>query len=162
MFGETLLLGRVRSEAGRGRWLEIIGQEAGRLTHLVENLLHFSRSERQAHRVAPEPTWMAPLVRSVVEAFSPLAVPRRVRLRTDIAEGVVAAVDPEPFRQMLLNLLDNAVKYGPEDQTVTLTLAPADAAGGRPRHPGGHRARAPPAPSGPRRGGGWRREGGPA
>ena len=129
MFGETLLLGRVRSEAERRRSLEIIDQEARRLTHLVENLLHFSRSERQGHRVAPEPTWMAPLVRSIVEAFSPLAVPRRVRLRTDIAEGVVAAVDPEPFRQMLLNLLDNAVKYGPEDQTVTVTLAPADAAG---------------------------------
>src|SRR5438309_1295056 len=129
MFGETLLLGRVRSEAERRRSLEIIDQEARRLTHLVENLLHFSRSELQAHRVAPEPTWMAPLVRSIVEAFSPLAVPRRVRLRTDIAEGVVAAVDPEPFRQMLLNLLDNAVKYGPEDQTVTVTLAPTDAAG---------------------------------
>src|SRR5438445_530399 len=109
--------------------LEIIDQEARRLTHLVENLLHFSRSERQAHRVAPEPTWMAPLIRSVVEAFAPLAVPRRVRLRADIADGVVAAVDPEAFRQMLLNLLDNAVKYGPEDQSVTVTLAPADAAG---------------------------------
>ena len=129
MFGETLLLGRVRSDAERRRSLEIIDQEARRLTHLVENLLHFSRSERQAHRVAPEPTWMAPLIRSVVEAFAPLAVPRRVRLRADIAEGVVAAVDAEAFRQMLLNLLDNAVKYGPEDQTVTVTLAPADAAG---------------------------------
>ena len=129
MFGETLLLGRVRSDAERRRSLEIIDQEARRLTHLVENLLHFSRSERQAHRVAPEPTWMAPLIRSVVEAFAPLAVPRRVRLRADIADGVVAAVDPEAFRQMLLNLLDNAVKYGPEDQSVTVTLAPPDAAG---------------------------------
>ncbi|HKX16613.1 MAG TPA: histidine kinase dimerization/phospho-acceptor domain-containing protein, partial [bacterium] len=86
MFGETLLLGRVRSDTERRRSLEIIDQEARRLTHLVENLLHFSRSERQAHRVAPEPTWMAPLVRSIVEAFAPLAVPRRVRLRADIAE----------------------------------------------------------------------------
>src|SRR5439155_6161105 len=116
MFGETLLLGRVRSETERRRSLEIIDQEARRLTHLVENLLHFSRSERQTHRVAPAPTWMAPLVRSVVEAFAPLATPRRARLRTDLAEGVVAAVDAEAFRQMLLNLLDNAVKYGPEDQ----------------------------------------------
>src|SRR6266550_1532976 len=129
MFSETLLLGRVRSDEERERSLEIIDQEARRLTHLVENLLHFSRSERRLTRLSPAPTWMAPLVRSIVEAFSPLAVPRRVRLRTDIAEGVVAAVDPEPFRQMLLNLLDNAVKYGPEDQTVTVTLAPTDAAG---------------------------------
>ena len=47
MFGETLLLGRVRSDEERRRSLEIIDQEARRLTHLVENLLHFSRSERQ-------------------------------------------------------------------------------------------------------------------
>src|SRR5437870_103134 len=44
MFSETLLLGRVRSDDERERSLEIIDQEARRLTHLVENLLHFSRS----------------------------------------------------------------------------------------------------------------------
>src|SRR5439155_1054094 len=51
MFSETLLLGRVRSEEEGRRSLEIIDQEARRLTHLVENLLHFSRSERQVTRL---------------------------------------------------------------------------------------------------------------
>src|SRR5205823_8566778 len=53
MFSETLLLGRVRSDDERVRSLEIIDQEARRLTHLVENLLHFSRSERRLTRLAP-------------------------------------------------------------------------------------------------------------
>src|SRR5207244_712328 len=53
MFSETLLLGRVRSEEEGRRSLEIIDQEARRLTHLVENLLHFSRSERQVTRLSP-------------------------------------------------------------------------------------------------------------
>jgi signal transduction histidine kinase len=119
MFAETLVLGRVRSEDERRRSLAIIDQEARRLTTLVENLLHFSRSERQTLRVAPVPTLLGPLVRAVLESFSPLAEARRVRLATSLADGVVACVDEGAMRQMLLNLLDNAVKYGPEGQVVT-------------------------------------------
>src|SRR5882762_9170088 len=55
MFSETLLLGRVRSDEERERSLEIVDQEARRLTHLVENLLHFSRSERRLARLSLAP-----------------------------------------------------------------------------------------------------------
>ena len=46
MFAETLLLDRVRSDEERQRSLEIIDQEARRLSHLVDNVLLFSRGER--------------------------------------------------------------------------------------------------------------------
>ncbi|HYL22711.1 MAG TPA: HAMP domain-containing sensor histidine kinase, partial [Gemmatimonadales bacterium] len=130
MFSETLLLGRVRSDEERVRSLEIIDQEARRLTHLVENLLHFSRSERQVTRLSPVPAPLAGLVSEAVEAFAPLAAARGVTLRTHLADCVVAAVDADALRQMLLNLLDNAVKYGPPGQTVTIGLT-ADAARAR-------------------------------
>ena len=123
MFSETLVLGRVRTEEEERRSLSIIDQEARRLTHLVENLLHFSRSERQVTHVAPEPTALAPLVQEVIEGFAPLAAARGVSLQATVAEGLVAPVDPGAVRQMLLNLLDNAVKYGPTGQTVTVGAA---------------------------------------
>ena len=123
MFSETLVLGRVRSDEEERRSLAIIDQEARRLTHLVENLLHFSRSERQAARVVPEPTALAPLVQEVIEGFAPLAAARGVSLQATVTEGLVAPVDPGAMRQMLLNLLDNAVKYGPAGQTVTVGAA---------------------------------------
>src|SRR6266566_1714036 len=123
MFSETLTLGRVRSEEERRRSLAIIDQEARRLTHLVENLLHFSRSERQTAHIAPEPTALAPLVQEVIEGFAPLAAARGVSLQATVTEGLVAPVDPGAMRQMLLNLLDNAVKYGPAGQTVTVGAA---------------------------------------
>ena len=126
MFSETLLLGRVRSEGERVRSLEIVDQEARRLTHLVENMLHFSRSERQATRLSPAAAPLAPLVREAVEAFAPLAAARGVTFRTELRDGLVAPVDAEALRQMLVNLLDNAVKYGPADQTITVGLESGD------------------------------------
>jgi len=122
MFSETLLLGRVRSDEERERSLEIIDQESRRLTHLVENLLHFSRSERRLTRLSPSLAPLAPLVSEAAEGFAPLAAARGVALHTDLTDGVVAPVDADALRQMLLNLLDNAVKYGPPGQTVTLGL----------------------------------------
>ena len=119
MFAETLLLGRVRSEGERTRSMEIIDQEARRLAHLVENVLHFSRAERQSLRLCPEPTSLAEHVRETTETFAPIARARRVDVRLSLDEDVVVRVDRNALRQMLLNLLDNAIKYGPPGQTVT-------------------------------------------
>ncbi|MBW8840193.1 MAG: histidine kinase, partial [Gemmatimonadetes bacterium] len=120
MFSETLVLGRVRSDEERLRSLAIIDQEARRLTHLVENLLHFSRSERQTAHIAPEPTALAPLVREVIDGFEPLAAARGARLSAAVPEDLVVPADPGAVRQMLLNLLDNAVKYCPAGQEIRI------------------------------------------
>src|SRR5262245_7262939 len=120
MFSETLTLGRVRSDEERKRSLAIIDQEARRLTHLVENLLPFSRSERQTTHITPEPTALGPLVQEVIDGFAPLAAARGVRLSAAVPEGLVVPADPGAVRQMLLNLLDNAVKYGPAGQEVQI------------------------------------------
>ncbi len=120
MFSETLTLGRVRSDEERRRSLAIIDQEARRLTHLVENLLHFSRSERQTTHITPEPTALAPLVQEVIDGFAPLAAARGATLAATVPEDLVVPADPGAVRQMLLNLLDNAVKYGPAGQEVRI------------------------------------------
>ena len=122
MFAETLLLGRVRSDDERLRSLQIVDQEARRLTHLVENILQFSRAEREVIRLAPVPMELASQVREAVEAFGPVARARHVLVQTALDNDIVSAVDPAALRQILLNLLDNAVKYGPIGQTVTITL----------------------------------------
>jgi len=120
MFSETLSLGRVRSDEERRRSLAIIDQEARRLTHLVENLLHFSRAERQTAHITPEPTALAPLVQEVIDGFAPLAAARGATVSASVPEDLVVPADPGAVRQMLLNLLDNAVKYGPAGQEVRI------------------------------------------
>ncbi len=120
MFAETMLLGRVRTESEAHRSLNIIDQEARRLTHLVENLLYFSRSEKGLTDIVPEPTNLEPFIRETTEGFSPLAQLKSVTIETLVEEPVVAHIDRSAMQQMLLNLLDNATKYGPEGQTVTI------------------------------------------
>jgi signal transduction histidine kinase len=126
MFTETLLLERVRSGEERRRALEIIDREARRLTHLVENVLQFSRGERGTLAVARERRPLAPLVRELLEQFQPLAAGSGARIVAKLDDAAAAAVDADALRQVLLNLLDNAVKYGPRDQQLTVALERAE------------------------------------
>jgi signal transduction histidine kinase len=126
MFAETLLLGRVRSDQERRRSLEIMDQESRRLTHLVDNLLYFSRAERDAVRVSLEATSLADLATDVADGFRPLAAARSMTVRVDLQDQVTVPADPAALRQVLLNLLDNAVKYGNEGQVIAVQVASVD------------------------------------
>ena len=120
MFAELLDTGRLRTDDERVRSTKIINQEARRLTHLVENVLHFSRVRRGTARLSREEIDLGPMLDEIVEGFRPLANARKVDLHTEIDEGIVVSVDGGALGQVVLNLLDNAVKYGPVGQTVTL------------------------------------------
>lgn len=125
LFAETLRLERVRNDEERANALSVIEREARRLEHLVENLLHFSRSERGTLQVAPEAIDLSRVTREIVADFGPLAEKAGVAIRVGGAEGVIGVVDPAAWRQIVLNLLDNAVKYGGPGQ-VTVDVRPAD------------------------------------
>jgi signal transduction histidine kinase len=122
MYSEMLLLGRERGEEERGRWLGVIGREARRLGDLVENILLFSHIDAARVRLEPERTDLGELVEDIVESYVPMAASRGMRLLADAPARIVADVDPRAMRQVVVNLLDNALKYGPEGQTVRVEL----------------------------------------
>jgi len=113
----------VRSEADRQRSLEIIDQEARRLTHLVDNVLQFSKSEQDIRRLSLEDTDLSVVIEEVCELFAPIAAAKGVKVDQSVTAPVHARVDRVAIRQVVLNLLDNAVKYGPAGQTVTVRLS---------------------------------------
>ena len=125
LFAETLNLGRVRSEEERHTATDVIVQEGRRLMHLVENILHFSRAERHMARLGPEPLDLTDAVRTIVEDWRPLADAADAKIREALAPDVHAIADRSALRQMVLNLLDNAVKYGPRGQTITVGTSAA-------------------------------------
>jgi signal transduction histidine kinase len=85
----------------------------------VERILDFSALERDT--VVPTMTDVAAEVDEIVTAFEPLARNRSVSVEANLERGLVANVDRSAMRQMLINLLDNAVRYGPDGQTVRVT-----------------------------------------
>ena len=129
MFAELLRMGWVRSDEERTRSLEIIDQESRRLANLVDKVLRFEATARgDADRpLNTQRTELATLVSEVVEAFAPLARSSRVSVRLELDPTVMAEVDRGAIRQVLINLLDNAVKYGPTGQTLTVGVAPRGA-----------------------------------
>lgn len=123
MFAETLALNRVRSDDERVRSLDIIVNEAQRLSHQVDNVLLFSRSERGRMRLDRSPADLAAVVDDILEGFAPLARAAGVTIRSEITGPLRAEVDQAALRQVLLNLLDNAVKYGPSGQTIRVGMS---------------------------------------
>src|SRR5262249_5848194 len=85
LFAETWRLNRVRDAPERERALAIVNEEATRLTHLVENILVFSRAERRLLTITPERIDLSRLLREIADVFAPLAAARDARIETDLA-----------------------------------------------------------------------------
>jgi signal transduction histidine kinase len=122
LFGETLMLERTRSERERRAAAEVIVREAWRLMHLVENALHFARADRQLLNFALEAIDLGAATREILQSFAPLAFTAKVTVRELIDEPAPALIDAAAYRQIVLNLLENAMRYGPPGQTVTLRV----------------------------------------
>lgn len=119
-FAELLHMGKLRTEEERIRSASIIDQEARRLTYLVENVLNFSRAEKGSNRISTAPADLDHEITEVLELFAPLARARKMTLAENLEASAVVMLDRDALRQILLNLLDNAVKYGPNGQTITV------------------------------------------
>lgn len=126
MFTESLMLDRMKTTDDRTRALAIIDRESRRLGGMVENILRFSRSARRQDELHRERTRLAPLMVSVVDEFRVLAEASGSDIALELDETAEARVDSDALRQILLNLLDNAIKYGPDSQVVRVRLASGD------------------------------------
>jgi signal transduction histidine kinase len=96
---------------------------------LVENVLLHTRDELRDVRLDLQPVDVGEAVREVVATMDAAAAARRACVRAVAPPGLEATADPGALRQVLLNLLDNALRYGPEGQTVTLTATAPRAPG---------------------------------
>jgi signal transduction histidine kinase len=121
LLAELLRMGKVPTEEKKDRSLRIIDQEARRLSFLVESILSFTHS--QPGQLSPVRTDVAVEIDEIVSGFEPLAQAQGVRLTTRLEPGIMADVDRSALRQVLLNLLDNAVRYGPPRQNVTIATS---------------------------------------
>jgi signal transduction histidine kinase len=121
---ETLLMGRSESPEQTERWLRAIHREGRRLSVLTENVLLHARGEQRGFRAAPQWTDIGAVVHDAVSLVEAQAHARSARI---IMVGTAASsgwgwVDATALRQIVINFIENALKFGPEGQTVTITL----------------------------------------
>jgi len=109
---ETLLDGGKDDPATLGRFLEIIDRHANRLTLLIDDLLLLSTLDSGRMRLQPQPVALHSAVQEVVDDFSARAKHRGTSLVNGVPLALVARADPDRLRQVLSNLVDNAIKYG--------------------------------------------------
>ena len=122
LYLETLRLGRASTPEQQDWSLAHIDRETTRLGNLVENVLRFSRLGR-ADSPGAQPVDLALEVEKIVEEFRPLASSRKATVELIAHERPLVSMTPEGIRHVLVNLLDNAVKYGPVSQTILVETA---------------------------------------
>jgi len=104
--------------------LEETLQEVNRMTELVDALLTLARADEGRAPLAREPVDLRGLLREVEETGELLAEPGDVRIEVEVPDHPVSlAVDRSRIRQLMLNLLTNAVKYTPAGGRVRLSLS---------------------------------------
>ena len=124
MFSELLRSGGLRSAEDKERALRVIEKESQRLSTLVDNLLNFAQLRRSVEQSSESVTDISDETRQVVADFEPLTAQRKVTIAARVEPALAARVDGRAYRQVLINFLDNAVKYGPAGQTVTVAVHP--------------------------------------
>jgi len=97
-------------------------EECGRMARLTDQLLALAREDAGVTHHEPVRVNLDELVGGVTEALRALAEAKRLSLVADVTVCVVVRGDPARLRQVVMNLLDNAVKYTPEGGSVRVSV----------------------------------------
>ena len=122
LYADLLRLNRVHTDEERGRALQVIDQETRRLIGLVENVLQLSRLSNGDAGLQCGPLDLTEMTERTVSVFRPLADEETVGITLQTRDSPVVTAEPNAVRQVLLNILDNAVKYGPAGQSILVEV----------------------------------------
>jgi two-component system phosphate regulon sensor histidine kinase PhoR len=123
MFGELLLSGRVATDDKRREYLQIIVNESERLTALIENVLDFAKFERGKSAFEFHEGDVGQAVSRAVDVYRYRAEREGVDVELSIDSRLPAVwFDERALELLLMNLLDNALKYAKEGKRVTIDV----------------------------------------
>jgi heavy metal sensor kinase len=117
---EVALLQQARSLEEYRESLGVLHQEAERLTHIVDDLFTLTRADAGQHPLQPRDFYLDELIAECVHAARTLALAKNISLMSEVAAESPIHADESLLRRMILNLIDNAIKYTPEGGRVTV------------------------------------------
>lgn len=122
LYAETLSREQPLTADQRRGALEAIVRETRRLVQMVENVLTVSLVGRPTPRLVYQPEEIETLVNEVLAGFAPAFRQRRVHPVVSLAGPPLARCDGNAVRQILRNLVDNALRYGPERESLSIVV----------------------------------------
>jgi len=120
---ETLLDGAVETEEQARVFLTAVHRNAERLAQIIDDLLDLAGIEAGEYEHKPIPTELGPAVRRVVESLGERIKAKNQVAHVDVPNDLLVRADIRALDQVLLNLIDNAVKYTQEGGQVTVRSA---------------------------------------
>ena len=121
MFAETLLLGRVKDEAKKKEYYEIITKEVGRLTNMLNRILSFSKIEATKRVFNKELLDLNTVVEDVFNTYSYHLESNGFASDVQLgADELLIHMDKEALTEVLVNLIDNGMKYSPDEKHISI------------------------------------------
>jgi signal transduction histidine kinase len=127
MFSELQEAGKLVTPEDERRAVSIVAREARRMSHLLDNILSFSSLQRNGEYAMPrDRIRLGDAVSEGVKAVGALAHDGAMELRVAIEPDLHVFANREAVTRIVVNLLDNAIKYGPVGQTVQVEVTRAN------------------------------------
>ncbi|MFQ5490408.1 MAG: sensor histidine kinase, partial [Phycisphaerae bacterium] len=124
LFGETLAEGRVKSAEKQNEYYRIITRESTRLTHLINNILDFSRIDAGRKRYKMEPVDVGEVVRSTYESYRYDLDHHKFEHHLSVESSLPQiSGDADAVAQVVLNLIGNALKYYDQERYLKVEVA---------------------------------------
>ena len=121
-FSQALVDGSLLSDAERTRAATIVHEESERVLRMAQELLDLARVEAGTVSLHMTAVDLGGQLEQELEIVRPRAGSRGLALKLNVPDDIPPVMaDPERLHQILDNLLDNAVKYAPEESTITAT-----------------------------------------
>jgi two-component system phosphate regulon sensor histidine kinase PhoR len=123
---ETLIDGGKDEPESLTRFLQIIDKHANRLTLLIDDLLMLSTLDSGNIRLALQSVSLAVAVQEVADDLRGRAHTRGVTIKNQVEPALIVQADPDRLRQVISNLIDNAIKYGRIEGEVVISARALD------------------------------------
>lgn len=125
---ETLREGAIDNPQDAERFLDIMARQADYLQSIIEDLLSLARIEQasESNKLAAEDTTILHVLQEAVDATSSAADARGQTITLDCSPELHAPINGFLIRQAVINLIDNACKYSPENSTVLVAATQTD------------------------------------
>ena len=129
-FAETLMNGALEDGDVSRSFVEKIVRNADRLANLAKDLSEISKLETGEQRISAEPFDLRRLAADVVESLESIAAAKTITLTRNVPADIAPVMGDAPrIRQVLVNLVDNAIKYTNDGGHITVTAAPDESGG---------------------------------